>query len=204
MIHKLHKHPRLPARVLRKIKKLNPLTGGEWDLSIQEVKDFKSILKAQLKKIQNNKCAYCGLTMGETSRFEIEHIAPKGGKKRPAYTMYTFTPINLVLACNLCNSPEKKGQYNTISNNPIAPYYTLNTFKIVHPYLDDHAVHYGWAGSLIRALTPQAIESIRIFQLDSTAHTEAREKLNISEKMKAMKNDPAMAAIYDAIIAYKP
>lgn len=97
------------SRSLKKhINKLRPLKGGEWDFDDEEISNIKKLIRVQLMKHQDAKCAYCGLAFDGTSRAEIEHIAPKGGKKRPKYTTFTFTPYNLVLSCHLCNSPVKK------------------------------------------------------------------------------------------------
>lgn len=205
MIRKLERTPSIPSRILKKIRKNAPFKGGDWDLKQSCITEFKALIKAQLKIIQSDKCAYCGLPIGETSRFEIEHIAPKGGPARPQYVQYTFTKMNLVLACNLCNCTEKKGTYDTIANNPVNKDYTQNQFKIVHPYIDDHALHYSWpAGQnsvLIQGITDKGHESIKLFELDSSKHSEARAKVKIFE---ALKSNPKGIELINSILGYNP
>lgn len=182
MINKLRSMPVIDQETLTGIAQLSPLIGGEWDIkNNQYINDFKSSLKTQLLTIQNNKCAYCGLPFGETGKTEIEHIAPKGGTRRPKNPEFAFTIDNLVLACNLCNSPIKKGNFETIELK--APIYQDCTFKIVHPHFDDHSIHYNWPvgvdSVLIQGISDKGRESIRLFKLDSIHHTEARARLKI-------------------------
>ncbi|EGQ8531573.1 hypothetical protein GN712_18185 [Vibrio cholerae] len=211
MIKQLSARPVIPSRIKRRLKALRPLLGGEWELKTDksksiksDIEEFKAILKAQLRIIQNGKCAYCGLTLGETSRDEIEHFAPKGGRKRPKHLEYTFEVINLVLACNLCNSPEKKGTYDTIVQGKKVLDYRRCKFRIVHPYLDDHSLHYSWANGinsiLIQGISPEGKESIRLFKLDSTIHSEARAKEKILEYMKNDKD----GKLLEKIMTYNP
>ncbi len=209
MINRLTIRPVIPKRIKRKLKKLKPLTGGEWEIKIKrskfirnEIKEFKSILRGQLKIIQNKKCAYCGLTLEETSRYEIEHFIPKGGEKRPKYPEHSFDLINLVLACNLCNSPEKKGMYDPIVEGTKSINYLDNEYKIVHPYIDNHELHYSWIGKtgaiVIQGLSNKGNESIRLFKLDSTVHSEARAKSYIYDCMlQGSSKDTLLRSIID-------
>jgi uncharacterized protein (TIGR02646 family) len=205
MIKQLDRVPTIPARISRGLKKFTPFKGGEWAFTDVSIKEFKTLIKYQLKMIQNNKCAYCGLTLGETSRYEIEHIAPKGGAVRPKYVQYTFTAMNLVLACNLCNCPEKKGTYDTVVEGSINKDYRAIQFKIVHPYIDDHLLHYAWPtgvdGVLIQGISVKGIESIRLFKLSSSEHTEARVKLKLFEFMKNSSEGQELIA---KVLAYNP
>lgn len=131
---KLTSKIKIPRTVKRYLKKIKPYSGGEWDLKDNEIVLLKKVARKQLTKYQNGKCAYCGLNLDSRAP-EIEHIAPKGGGKRPKHVEYTFLPINLVMACRDCNSPKKKGQKETIDLK--ARYYHQCEFNIVHPYLDD-------------------------------------------------------------------
>lgn len=178
-INKIEGRVSIPKSLKKHINKLKPYKGGEWDLKTPQLAELKVRLRVQLKKIQGNRCAYCGLKFDETSNSEIEHIAPKGGAIRPKYTKFVFIPYNLVLACHLCNSPVKKGRHDTI--NQLEINYKLCDFNIVHPYFDDPDDHYDWvpAGGeiLISKKTIKGENSIRLFDLDGSAHSEARAKL---------------------------
>ncbi|WP_342602811.1 hypothetical protein [Peribacillus sp. FSL E2-0159] len=176
------------SRSLKKhINKLRPLKGGEWDFDDEEISNIKKLIRVQLMKHQDAKCAYCGLAFDGTSRAEIEHIAPKGGKKRPKYTTFTFTPYNLVLSCHLCNSPVKKGSKDTVSIFDVD--YKKCEFKIYHPYFDNPSDHFEWIadgyGVLIQHKTLKGSNSIKMFGLDDTAHIEARAKEVVYKLLKS-------------------
>lgn len=155
---------------------LKPYRGGEWDISTPEMKQIKKSINAQLEQWQDGYCAYCGLDYRTTSGPEIEHIAPKGGAKRPHHTKFTFTPYNLAFSCHFCNGPQKKGRKETIEVLNID--YSRCQFKIVHPYFDVPDDHYDWGVSgnhiLISYKSIKGKNSIEMFDLDSTAHSEAR------------------------------
>jgi uncharacterized protein (TIGR02646 family) len=153
------------------------------------MKEFKKSLKKQLLIFQHEECAFCGLKLGETGKTEIEHIAPKGGEKRPTYVRYMFTTCNLVLACNLCNSPFKKGQKNTIDNfDENNENYRLNNFNIYHPYFDNPDDHFEYNARrdqiIIVAITTKGQKTIDVFDLDGEPHCTARAKSVIYESMR--------------------
>jgi uncharacterized protein (TIGR02646 family) len=155
------------------LKKLKPWDGGLWTKRDKDMINVKDKIKYILNYYQGNKCAYCGLSLGETSDGEIEHIAPKG-----RHPQFTFTPLNLALSCHLCNGPTKKFTKETISKLDIN--YRLCEYTIVHPYFDDPQEHFEWVANgrkvLISSRTLKGRKSIEIFHLDSTAHNEARAK----------------------------
>lgn len=125
----------VPDDITKKINE-NYIKAGEWDSKDDVVVEFKKIMKRELKQLQQGKCAYCELPL-ETRNPEIEHIAPKGGVKRPKYVECMFLPMNLVYACHHCNSPQCKGQKDTVVSKNGSDDYTKWSFSIVHPYLDD-------------------------------------------------------------------
>lgn len=154
-----------------------PFQPGVWDN--RNLKVIKDVIHDQLLIIQKNKCAYCGLIVNETGRAELDHIAKKGGIKRPAYVEFTFTNYNLVISCQYCNSSSKKGQEDVLSSIDINAYHNC-TFKIVHPYFDNPQHHYQWSKGefeiLISSITNKGKYSINLFDLASVAHTQARAK----------------------------
>lgn len=183
------------------INRLKPLTGGEWDYKDDEIKVLKKQIRSQLMRIQDSKCAYCGLKLDETSIGEIEHIAPKGGKKRPKYTQFTFTPYNLVLSCHLCNGPTKKGTKDTILVLNVN--YRLCQFNIFHPYFDNPSDHFDWIPNgynvLIQHKTEKGRKSIEIFGLDNSAHIEARAKEVAHRFLKRLTEEDAEKLINDIL-----
>ncbi|MRW88430.1 hypothetical protein GJ699_00330 [Duganella sp. FT80W] len=190
----------MPRRIRNMLRGLNPLKGGEWDSSSPGVAAFKETIYCQLLSIQNGNCAFCGLSLFETSRAEIEHIVPKGGKKRPAYPEYAFHRINLVLACTYCNGSSKKGQADVLRLKNVN--FRDCKIAIVHPIIDDPSMHYCWVNEkqkvLIGALTRKGAYSIALFKLSATKQAEARAKQIVWEAMK--KNN---VALIDAILTTK-
>lgn len=165
------------------INSLIPFQPGIWDNTT--VKDIKTKIHNQLLNIQNNNCCYCGLKVNEGGRAEIEHIANKGGQKRPAYIEFVFTKENLAIVCQFCNSSSKKGQEDILDTIDLTNYNNC-TFKIVHPYFDNPNIHYSWTKGkykiLISSISIKGIKSIELFGLDSESHTLARAKQAMFEE----------------------
>lgn len=165
------------------INALQPFDGASWNNGA--ISNAKENILQQLLGFQNHKCCYCGLKVNETGRGELDHILKKGGSVRPAYVQYVFTPHNLALSCQYCNSSSKKGQEDVIDHYDVVNYQHC-TFIIVHPYFDDPIIHYAWTNGefeiLIRGLTAKAHNSIRLFELDKEPLTSARAKQAMYEK----------------------
>ncbi|WP_337155115.1 hypothetical protein [Proteus terrae] len=204
MINRIIRDVYIPPFLIKKINSLKPFVGGCWDNTSQPIKIFKRLLKKELLIAQNNCCAYCGLPLDETGKTEIEHLAPKGGSKRPKHVEFTFEIENLYLSCNLCNSPLKKGIKDTIIiKDPIT--YSRCTFSIVHPRYDNPDHHYSWVKSiekvLIKQKSPKGGESIKMFHLDSSAHNEARARIELLNRVKSIA-DPNDKALINSILNY--
>lgn len=172
------------------INSLIPFQPGIWNaLSVDSI---KTNIHSQLIIIQKNNCCYCGLKVNEGGRAEIEHIANKGGIKRPAYIEFVFTKENLAISCQFCNSSSKKGQVDILDNVDLTNYSNC-TFKIVHPYFDNPNLHYHWTKGkykiLISSISNKGKVSIDLFGLDSESHTLARAKQAMfEEKLSKFKN----------------
>jgi uncharacterized protein (TIGR02646 family) len=189
---------------MNKINSFKPFVGGIWDRKELSIEIFKRLLKKELLIAQNNCCAYCGLPLGETGKTEVEHLAPKGGPIRPKHVEFTFELDNLYLSCNLCNSPLKKGMKETIVNkDPNA--YSNCEFKIVHPRYDTPSDHYSWVVGiekvLIKSNSNKGSESIKMFCLDSSPHSEARARIEMLKRYMAL-TDPSQKAIIISILNY--
>jgi uncharacterized protein (TIGR02646 family) len=90
---------------------------------------IKVKIKMDLKSIQCNYCAFCGLDLQLAYEVHREHIAPQ--YKHPHFI---FEPSNLVLACNFCNM--HKGKKRTVLND--TKDYHTTTFRILHPHRDNY------------------------------------------------------------------
>lgn len=203
MIQKIEGRIKFSREIKKYIKGLYPLRGGEWDSSDELNKKIKTFIKKQLTKYQDNKCAYCGLPLNETSRIEIEHIAPKGGTIRPQYPQYAYTVTNLVLACSFCNGSSKKGTFNTIDILHPSCYKNC-TFKIVHPYYDNPEEHLEFSVEknkvIVSYKTIKGEKTIEIFDLNSESHCMARAKQLLYDKYK---NDPCIDGLLLDALTYK-
>ena len=172
------------------IRKLKKFSGKTWDgrdvggnqLGAEKrnsIRQLKIRIRCHLDMAQKNnfdnqlRCAYCGSVMRITSSPEIEHIANKA-----RYPEFMFYPLNLVLACHLCNFPEKKGQQNIISvydNN-----YKLCQFTIVHPILDDRTqfitnlVDHSDGTLILTSDEPKGKETIKMFKLNEECYLSNR------------------------------
>lgn len=174
----------------RYLKSLQPYSGELWEKDDQQLKSIKRFVRTQLEKIQKGYCAYCGLRYDETSWSEIEHIAPKGGAYKKKYPQFMFTPLNLTLACPLCNGFTKKGNKDTIA--ALGAEYKQCQFNIVHPYLDDPDDHFEWipsgSGVIIQYKSIKGSNSIKMFCLDKPVQCEARAKQVMFEEFKRAGN----------------
>ena len=172
------------------LNSLIPFQPGIWD--DRSVGAIKGQIHNQMLTIQKNNCCYCGLKVNEGGRAEIEHIANKGGLKRPAYIEFVFTKKNLAIVCQFCNSSSKKGQEDILDFVDLTNYDNC-TFKIVHPYFDNPDLHYDWTKGkykiLISSTTAKGTKSIDLFGLDEEAHTLARAKQAMFEEKLAKYNN---------------
>ncbi|MCF1713324.1 hypothetical protein L0U88_01620 [Flavihumibacter sp. RY-1] len=169
---------------------------AEWDKTNAIMTDIKGSILSQLDGFQKQKCCYCGLQLWETSRGEIDHIAPKGARPR-AYPEFTFEKKNLVLSCEYCNGSSKKGQTDIVFRYNTN--YSDCEFKIVHPYFDNPYSHYEWVNTRtqiqLRHKTWKGKYSILLFQLDTIGQANARGKQRIYEKK--LNNIKVVKDLYD-------
>ncbi len=96
------------------------------DIKANEKKfEFKSELyadpeiKAQLKKLQYNKCCFCEAKVVHVSHGDVEHFRPKAAYKQletddysyPGYYWLAYDWDNLFFSCQLCNQRHKKNLF---------------------------------------------------------------------------------------------
>lgn len=161
---------------------------GKWSSKDYAIIDIKAKIKTQLVANQNC-CAYCGLPFKGEKDKQIEHIAPKANFRQPEFT---FTLQNLVLSCVYCNTLIVKGCKPTILLPKNVSYKKCN-FIIVHPYFDDHNIHYDWTDKgdeiliQVKNNSDKARASIKMFELDSEGMTQMRAAISTISKLKASK-----------------
>lgn len=178
----LYKKVKFSNKQKKYIKSLGILRYEDWDSREKINKEIKGNIKNQLLKFQNNKCVYCGLVLEETSRPEIEHIAP-----RTKHPNFAYTTTNLAMACQYCNSSSKKGSKETISVKK--SFYNQCEFYIVHPYYDDVDKFFEEQGAFIHIRSGlsememgKAQRTRDMFGLMDTQHVEARQKQLLYER----------------------
>lgn len=186
---------------LELINSYKPYKGNYWDRPPArklELNSIKQNIKIQLIQTHDDECAYCGLTLKETSPGEIEHIAPKADNK---YPQFMFTPENLCLSCRLCNGFSKKGNHNTIEQ--YNDDYNRCSFTIVHPYFDNPDEHYGWVDNDIRidiiSLSSKASASIKMFDLAGEEQACGRAKQEMYEE----KRKKYLLSVQDEDLVYR-
>jgi uncharacterized protein (TIGR02646 family) len=174
---KLERAADVDAKVLAALAKVTDKP-AEWIRQTNVVKEFKSTTMKHGMAIQDGKCVWCTLAMGEKGHRTAhrDHIAPK-----KLYPEWTFVPLNIAIACEYCNGFSVKVDLDTVAVN--AATYDTVEFYLVHPYLDDPAEHFafaygpnGKAGVLISSDTTKGKWTIRNLHLDSDALTIERAK----------------------------
>jgi uncharacterized protein (TIGR02646 family) len=120
------------------LNSIRPWTKDKWSDSLgtalenKKRNEIKDKIKSQLKDIQDNYCAFCGLNLDLAHQVHREHIAPQY-----KHSDYIFEPGNLVLTCNFCNMHKMKKLTVSSATND----YDTETFKILHPHRDDFNKH---------------------------------------------------------------
>lgn len=185
MIKQLHSQYAFSKEELDCIKEAK----NNWGSQKNCIGILKDLLNTHFDTLQGDKCCFCGLLYNRTGRGEIEHIAPKG---ESLYPQFSYHRNNLAKACQLCNSSSMKHTYDSVA--VLDPVYENCQFKIVHPYLDDHSQHYKFGLGLLKVTisvvnnSPQAIESIGLFELASEKRTKARATQRNQERLENIYN----------------
>ncbi|WP_295879112.1 hypothetical protein [uncultured Thiohalocapsa sp.] len=90
----------------------------EFDGDIYAHDDVKAVLKA----MQHDKCAFCESKVSHIAYGDVEHYRPKGGFRqhqadvlgRPGYYWLAYEWDNLLFSCQLCNQRFKKNLFPLI------------------------------------------------------------------------------------------
>lgn len=120
---------------------LKPKLSNGWKDKKNKTKTLKYHINTHAFIAQGGRCAYCESPLLKGA-LAIDHIAPKG-----LYGEFCFEPYNLVMACTSCNSPNNKGETDTIKRPVNHWEYSANSFKIVHPFFDNPTNHFKYLDS---------------------------------------------------------
>ncbi len=124
------KLPNISIKSQTYIRNLKPHKASYWDITTNDMKEFKKELLEKLCKIQNNRCVYCGLGLSRRS-IDREHFVHKAAIR--GYQEFMFNFDNLFAACEFCNR-RLKGQKQVIKT--YNKDYSKCSFRIVHPFYD--------------------------------------------------------------------
>lgn len=176
--------------------------GDFWEISngVLEFDNLKKSIRLQLLIIQRFRCAYCQASLLQ-EKLEVDHFAPKS-----RYQEFSFIRTNLFLSCGLCNSSEKKGDFNTIAA-PKNSKYSKNHFKLVHPYhsIVAEEIKYVDPANLIISkpdCSGLGIFTVWKFDLDSERMMKVRHYANISLNEIQIK-DPDFLSLAREVIMFK-
>jgi len=185
------------------IASLQPFVADHWKNTSAEMRAFKKNLLEQLIKLQDNRCAYCGLGLSR-SLVDREHFVSKGKPENKPEFM--FHPRNLFAACAFCNRI-LKGRKKSIATFDAD--YDKCTFKIIHPYFDVAPTEIKFIKNrrglhvVAQAITPKGEATIKFFELDKADIT-AKRAGYIAEKQELENISADTLANIKSISCYRP
>ena len=163
--------PVFDADTLSYINGLKPHKASHWDLQTNAMKRYKSSLLEQLSKIQENRCAYCGLSL-ERNLVDREHFVHK--EQNAGWPEFMFVTENLFAACAFCNRAIK-------GTAAVITYYNAEylacKFNLIHPYIDTPPQHLAFIVNscgeaiLAQSLTRLGHDTMLFFDLHSSTMT---------------------------------
>lgn len=166
-----------------------------WGDGKNATKAIKNRISVFTIRNQKGRCAYCETYLRPGTA--IEHFAPKCRNIE-----FTFHPKNLFSACSCCNSPAIKGEKPTIIE-PSNIKYRKNSFRIVHPYLDNPNEHIFFTDESRIVFdktrcTQKGLDTITFFKWDSCNAIQQR---TINEMSRTLPTD--INALISEISTYR-
>lgn len=137
------------------------LVADDWNSRKKYIKSFKTNLRKDMYKKQNELCAFCRIHIPSACvPMHREHIVYKD--KHP---QWMFLPENLCVACPTCN--EFKGTTEVLVDQNVKTYPTSGDgFKIIHPLYDKYSDHIELVGGILyRGKTDKGIFTINTCHL---------------------------------------
>jgi 5-methylcytosine-specific restriction endonuclease McrA len=170
----------LPARTARRVRNNS---GRSWRSDADGVAD----LVKWLMRSQNYRCAYCQrlIPRNELGLRELDHVLPKAAsdpcssaKAREdddecrthtfGYPQFTYEPLNLVVACKLCNA--RKRSYDPLRMREFPPLLlpqSAQDYAWVHPYFHRYTDHINVSPEwLYREVTWEGRQVINVCKLN--------------------------------------
>lgn len=104
-------------------------------------------LKSALVATHAGRCAYCESYLRHVDHGDVEHFRPKAGVEernmiglnRDAYFWLAYEPMNLFLACKICNEVNKGNQFPVLGPRLAAGETDISQEQavLIHPYVED-------------------------------------------------------------------
>lgn len=144
------------------------------DWGSDELQEVRTAIRNFYRNKQLGRCAFCynEVSLISAANAQVEHIAPKS-----IYMNFIFEPRNLCVICADCNTIKRDQEVlneipDTINNPEGRTRYpsSSSAFKIVHPHIDDYAVHIIKRGKVYVDRTPKGNFTISACKLNRFFH----------------------------------
>jgi len=147
-------------------------------------------VKAALRAMQHDKCAFCEAKITHIAYGDVEHFRPKGAYRqrtesalmRPGYYWLAYAWENLLLSCQLCNQRFKANHFPLEKGSPRARYHGHDVARerpmFINPADEDPTTRIGFRMHVPHALNadPRAKRTIRRLGLTRTELNRHREE----------------------------
>jgi uncharacterized protein (TIGR02646 family) len=171
-------------------------------------------VKAALRAMQHDKCAFCEAKITHIAYGDVEHFRPKGGYRqradralmRPGYYWLAYAWENLLLSCQLCNQRFKANHFPLEKGSPRARYHGHDVARerpmFINPAEEDPTTRIGFRMHVPHALNadPRAKRTIRrlgLTRMELNRHRE--EHLKKDEMIFALaQGHPKTSLVADA------
>ncbi|BBH47653.1 HNH endonuclease [Pseudomonas sp. KU43P] len=195
--------PKFDKTTIDYLDGLKPHQAIHWNLQTNKMKNYKANLLKQLVEIQEDRCAYCGLSLlrNLVDREHFVHKEQDGG-----WPEFMFTSENLFAACAYCNRA-LKGTAEVITH--YSANYAECQFNLIHPYFDTPSndltflLNNQGEAILVQSLTQKGHDTMLFFDLHTPIMTARRAAylLEVERSTQLAANDYAELK---AISHYKP
>lgn len=154
-------------------KAIHSYRHGKIQWADKQLAGMRIDLRKSLRAQQSGRCYFCRQLVLQERRNACEDIEHYLDKSKLHYRKWTFSPVNLTIACHPCNL--QKGNRD-LGDAAIRGSTSLRvgsgSFRWLHPYFDDYhrniEIHPGWVYA-VKASAPKAAEAaamLRDLELD--------------------------------------
>lgn len=177
--------PVFEQKIIDYLAKLKPHVAKHWDLQTNIMKTYKASLLEQLLRIQDRRCAYCGLGL-DRNLIDREHFVHK--EQDGGWPEFMFVAENLFAACAFCNRAIKGTAKILIHHDAN---YLNCAFYLIHPYLETPSTHLSFLANshgeaiIAQSLTQKGHDTMLFFDLHSPTMTRLRAAFILAREREA-------------------